>query len=224
VHNIIESLKKKGPGGVPIWGYAVGTAIVLYFGYRWFSNRSGGSSSSQDQADNSVDTSGGGFATPGLGGSTDPGQIDTTPPDSTQDTNPVSGDSTGIINGPANIGEPPPAKKKKAHKGPHDHKQGVPHTRKKAIHRRKPGHKQTPHAHAPKGNKRPTSHEKAKTTRAVPSAASKDARRIRAVTPPPISPKVKVLKTPPPPVKRLPEEPLVVAKAPPKTSAAKRKR
>ena len=221
--NFSKYLKQKGPGGVPIWAYAAGTVAILYFGYRFFKGRSGSGSSSQDQSSNSVDTSGDGFSSPGYVGDPGAGAIDNIPPDSTQDTNPPAGDSTGIINGPDNIGEPPPAKKKKAHKGMHDHKQGIKPTNKRAIHRRRPGHKQAPHAHAPKNNKRPPSHEKAKTATAIPHATAV-ARASRGGATPPPKPGAKVAKVTPPPVGRMPEEPRIVAKAPPKTSAAKRKR
>lgn len=29
--------------GLPLWAWAGITAVVVYFGYRWYSNRSGGS-------------------------------------------------------------------------------------------------------------------------------------------------------------------------------------
>ena len=38
----LEWLKKKELG-LPLWAWAGITAVVVYFGYRWYSRRSGGS-------------------------------------------------------------------------------------------------------------------------------------------------------------------------------------
>lgn len=182
MNDFIQTLKRKGPGGIPIWGWAAITAVVLYLGYRWFQNRSGGSSS------NAVDTSGS-DQTPVDTSAVDSGVPPDTstsgdvvgePPVST-DVAPPAGDSTSVING-AVIGAKPPEKKKKEHKGVHDHKQGVHHTNHKPIHRRRKGKKQTEHAHAPRVNKKPHSHSKSRVTKNVRNP------RVRAGGHPPREP------------------------------------
>lgn len=221
MHSFLENLKKKGPGGVPIWAYAAGTVAVLYLGYRFLKGRGGSSASSpassatqQDQTP--VDAG-------GSNGGTSP-DASTDIPDSTTDTAPLQSDTTPMINGPI-IGALPPAEKKKAHKAPHDHKQGVPHTKKKALHRRRPGRKQAPHAHAPKHNKKPHSHEKAKQAQAIPTGHP-SVRRMpeQPRNTPPVKNTVKVAKIAPSPVKRIPEQPRIEAKGPPHKQAARRKR
>lgn len=166
--SFFASLRRKGPGGIPLWGYAVGTAIVLYFGYRWYAGRNTASSgASADSGTAPIDTSAAqpdyyyGSSPPSDGS----GTTDTSIPDTTTDTAPLADDSTGAINGSASIGEKSPKQKKKAHHSAHDHKQGTSHTKRKPIHRRKPGKHQTDHAHAPKKKPKKHSQEKARKVR-----------------------------------------------------------
>jgi hypothetical protein len=41
----LEALNRK-VGGLPVWVWAAISVIVLYLGYKWYENRSGGSGSS----------------------------------------------------------------------------------------------------------------------------------------------------------------------------------
>lgn len=159
--NLGAELKKKGPLGLPMGAWAAIAVIALYLGYKWYTNRgSSGSSSSSTPVDTTgADTTG----------------ADTTGYDGGGNTLPVwgseggstdgSGDSSGAINGPIVNPTPPPHKKKKKHKGIHDHKQGVHNTKSRAIHRRKPGKNQL--THPPKSEKRPHSQAKKELTKNV---------------------------------------------------------
>lgn len=185
-----------------MWGYAIGTAVVVYFGYRYLKNRSGSSSNSSNA------TNSGSADSP-----SDPGSIDSgVPPDTSTTGNttpgdrvttdpgiaPPAGDSTGIINGPV-IGEHKPKDHK--HKGMHDHKQGMHHTKRRKIHRRKPGHKQTKYAHAPRVNKNPHSRVKNQTVKNIPPATalafSGRGGRVKA-TPVPVTAETRIKELPAP--------------------------
>lgn len=223
--NFASELKKKGPGGIPLYIYAAGSVILLYFGYRWFKNRgsSGSSSSTDTSGTNGTDSSSGDAGGANGSDTTTPGSLDTSPPadstlpSSTGETAPPADDSTGVINGPISIGVKLKQKvKKKGHASAHDHKQGTHGTKKRPLHRRKAGTTQTKHAHAPTGAKRVGSTEKKKTTANVKlPTASRSGELVKhgGAAPPPVHGPV-TKKTPAPvPVEK--SAPRVVAKAPP---------
>lgn len=158
------ALSRKGPGGIPMWGYAIGTAIVVYVAYRHFAGRGSKSSASSpaDSGSAPIDTSVGtpdyytGSAPPSS--QQDPANeptTDTTPPDSTSTTAPPASDSTSALTTAIEkltkqLQQKNTQKKKKGHKTPHDHKQGTPHTKHKAVHKKHRGN------HAPKKKGKPT--------------------------------------------------------------------
>jgi hypothetical protein len=218
VNSFVASLKKKGPGGLPVWVLAVGAAVVLYFGYRWFSNRSGGSSGSTGSSSGAGDSgqvdTGGGSDT-GLPSEPSP-DVSTALPDTTGDTAPPAGDSTGVINGAESIGVSTGKRKKKKHPSAHDHKQGTKHTNRRAVHRRKPGTPQTPHAHAPKEQKRPPSAAKARTTVKASTAMRSGELVLHGGAAPRSVSHPAVAKRIPAPVPTPKEAPRVSAKAPAK--------
>lgn len=153
---MLKGLTKKGPGGIPIWIYAVMTAVVLYFGYRWYKNR-GNSASNSSGSGGTVDTSGAGDSGNSEGDTSGGSSAgDSGAPGDPGSTNNPPTDSTGTVNGamittPTDPGSTTTVK---------HHKQGVKHTGHRAIHRRKQGENQTHHAHAPKERKRMGSREK----------------------------------------------------------------
>lgn len=212
-------LKQKGPGGIPLYIYAVGAAVLLYFGYRFYKNRSGGSSGSTGTSAGAGDT---GVGDVSGGAGADSGTPEPSPdtssdiPGSTSDTAPPAGDSTGVVNGPESVGDKTGKKKKTKHPSAHDHKQGTRHTKHRAIHRRKPGTTQTHHAHAPKEHKRPPSREKARTTvKASTAMRSGELVKHGGASPPP-RPHPTVAKHTPAPVPVHKDEPKIAAKEPPK--------
>lgn len=199
--------------------WAAAGAIVLYLGYRWYSNRSASNSSSSSTDSGSVDTSS--LPDSGVTNSLAP-NTDTTdptqPPDSTTpgtkvttgELNPSSGSGTTSTTEPKS-GHKKKLRPKKKEATHHDHKQGTHHTQHKKVHVH---HAKSPHSHAPHKKPKVHSGEKAATTKNVakPAPVVTSGGNLRGAARPAPAVKTAPRKIPPAPVHH--PEPAKKAKPP----------
>lgn len=153
MHNFLDELKKKGPGGIPVGVWATIVAVGLYLGYRWYENRSGNSSNTSTDttatdpnAYNYYPDAGG--DSPGAIDGTSSPSVDTAPVTS-PDVAPPATDTTDTLleragDQPSAIpttktGEKKKTRKRKHATTPHDEKQGNAHTKHRKISRGKRG-------------------------------------------------------------------------------------